>query len=207
MVPTPGNRRKPTGDVIRTVPGEEFAFDCAQPCLEIEHLPSQARDHLCRQRRYAGHVARRNALGETQRVRDPTPYLNAELRQQTTDHVHELRALLDQEVPRPMDRQRRLLLRRLDRDVAHRRTRYRLADRLGVTRIGLPALDVSLHIGRGHQTHLVAKLADLARPIVARTARLDSHQARSSCSKNRSTCARRSFLRTTTSPAPLMAWT
>ena len=109
-------------------------------------------------------------------MRDPTPYLNAELRQQTTDHVHELRALLDEEISRPMHRQRRLLLTRLDRDVAHRRARYRLADRLGVARIGLPALDVGLHIGRRHQTHLVAKLADLARPIVARPACLDAHQ-------------------------------
>ena len=111
-------------------------------------------------------------------MRDPTPYLNAELRQQTADHVDQLGALLDEEVPRPMDRQRRLLLTRLDRDVPHRRARYRLADRLGVARVGLPALDVRLHIGRGHQTHFVAKLADLARPIVARPACLDAHQTR-----------------------------
>src|SRR6202035_1152610 len=91
----PGYRRKPTGDVARTVPGEELPFDLAQPRLQIEYLPGQACDHLCRQHRYAGHAVRRNTLGEAQRVRDPTPYLNAELRQQTTDHVHELRALLD----------------------------------------------------------------------------------------------------------------
>jgi hypothetical protein len=158
------------------VPGEEFAFDLAQPRLQIKYLPSQARNHLCRQRRHVGHFARRNTLGETQRMRDPTPYLNAKLRQQAADHVHQLGALLDQEVPCPMDRQRSLLLTRLDRDVAHRRTRYRLADRLGVARVGLPTLDVSLHIGRWHQTYLMTKLAELARPIVARTAGLDAHQ-------------------------------
>src|SRR5258708_8680021 len=163
----PWDRRKPPGDVARTMPDEKLTFDLSQPRLKIEYLPSQARYHLCRQRRYAGHVTSSDALGETQRVRDPTPYLNAELRQQTADHVHELRALLDEEVPRPMDCQRRLLLARLDRDVAHRRARYRLADRLGVARVGFPALDVGLHIGRRHQTHLVAKRADLARPIVA----------------------------------------
>ena len=31
--------------------------------LEIEYLPSQACDHLCCQRRYAGHFARHNTLG------------------------------------------------------------------------------------------------------------------------------------------------
>ncbi len=160
------------------MPGEKLTFDLSQPRLQIEYLPSQARDHLCRQRRYAGHVASSDALGEAERVRDPTPYLNAELRKQAADHVDQLGALLDQEVPRPMYRQRRLLLTRLDRDVPHRRARYRLADRLGVARVGFPALDVGLHIGRRHQTHLVAKRADLARPIVARPTGLDAHQTR-----------------------------
>ena len=105
MVPTPGIVAS-----RRAMSLERCQFDLSQPRLQIEYLPSQARDHLCRQRRYTGHFARRDTLGETQRVRDPTPYLNAELRQQTADHVHELRALLDEEVPRPMDRQRRLLL-------------------------------------------------------------------------------------------------
>src|ERR1700704_6042829 len=170
------DRRKPPGDVARTLPGQQLALDLAQPRLQIEYLPSQTHDHLCRQRRYVGHFARSDTLGENQRVRDPTSYLNTELCQQATDHVYQLRALLDEQVARPVERQRRLLLGGLDRDISHRRTRYRLADRLGVARIGLPAFDVRLHIGRRHQTHLVTKLADLARPIVARPARLNTHQ-------------------------------
>src|SRR6266550_7541577 len=158
------------------MPGEKLTFDLSQPRLQIEYLPSQTRDHLCRQRRYAGHVASSDALGEAQRVRDPTPYLNAKLRKQASDHIDQLGALLDEEVPRPMDRQRRLLLTRLDRDVPHRRARYRLADRLGIARVALPALDVSLHIGRGHQTYLVTKPSDLPSPMVARPTRLDAHK-------------------------------
>ncbi len=160
------------------MPGEKLTFDLSQPRLQIEYLPSQARDHLCRQRRYAGHVASSDALGEAERVRDPTPYLNAELRKQAADHVDQLGALLDQEVPRPMYRQRRLLLTRLDRDVPHRRARYRLADRLGVARVGFPALDVGLHIGRRHQTYVVTKSSDLPSPMVARPTGLDAHQTR-----------------------------
>src|ERR1700694_1099079 len=172
------DRCKPPGDVARTVPGQQLALDLAQPRLEIEYLPSQAHDHLCRQRRYVGHVARSDTLGENQRVRDPTPYLNAELCQQAADHVDELRALLDEQVPCPVKRQRRLLLGALDRDIPHRRTRYRLADRLGIARRRLPTLDVSLHISRRQQTHVVTKLADLAGPIVARPARLNADQTR-----------------------------
>jgi len=76
-----------------------------------------------------------------------------------------------------VQRQRRLLLGRLDRDISHRGTRHRLADRFGIARIALPTLDVRLHIGWRHQTHLVAKLGNLARPVVAGPARLDADQA------------------------------
>ena len=61
--------------------------------------------------------------------------------------------------------------------IPHRRTRHRLADRLGIARVGLAALDVRLHVGRRHQPHLVTQLGDLARPVVARAARLDPDQA------------------------------
>ena len=48
----------------------------------------------------------------------------------------------------------------------------------GIARIGLPALEIRLHIGWRHQAHLVAKLDNLARPIVACPARLDANQTR-----------------------------
>src|SRR6185295_12418726 len=75
------DRCKPQSDVARAVPGEQLAFDLPQPRLKIEYLLGQTGDHLCSQRRYVGHFARHNTLSETQRVRDPTPYLNAKLRE------------------------------------------------------------------------------------------------------------------------------
>jgi len=99
-VPTPGIVASRRAISLERCQAKSSRSISRSPRLQIEYLPSQARDHLCRQRRYAGHVASGDAFGETQRVRDPTPYLNAELRQQTADHVHELRALLDEEVPR-----------------------------------------------------------------------------------------------------------
>jgi hypothetical protein len=44
----------------------------------------------------------------------------------------------------------------------------RLADRLGVGRIVLVALDLSLHVLRRHQTNLVTELRQLTRPVVRR---------------------------------------
>ena len=56
-------------------------------------------DHLCGQWRYVRHVVRSNALGECQRLLDATADLNAELRQQAADHVDQLGALFDEQVP------------------------------------------------------------------------------------------------------------
>src|ERR1700688_205616 len=53
---------------------------------------------------------------------------------------------------------RPLLLGRFDLYETHGRPPHRLADRLGVGRIVLVALDVGLHVLRWHQPHLMAKL-------------------------------------------------
>jgi hypothetical protein len=53
----------------------------------------------------------------------------------------------------------------------------RLADRLGVGRIGLVALDVGLHILRWHQTNLVTKLRQLTRPVMRGGTGLHANQA------------------------------
>ena len=49
-----------------------------------------------------------------------------------------------------------LLLGRFDRDKPHARPAHRLADRRGIRRVGLVALDVRLDVLRRHQPHLVA---------------------------------------------------
>ena len=104
--------------------------------------------------------------------------VDAELGQQTADHVDQLRALLDQQIARPVHRQRRLLLGRLHRHEPHRRPRHRLADRFRIGSVGLAALHIRLDVSRRHQAHLMAELDQLARPVMRRAARLDADQAR-----------------------------
>jgi len=52
-----------------------------------------------------------------------------------------------------------------------------LADRFGVGRVFLVALDVSLHLFRRHQTNLVTELRQLTRPIMRRSTRLNANEA------------------------------
>src|SRR4051812_33090801 len=61
------------------------------------------------------------APDECQSVRDAFGDVDAELGQESPDHVDELGALADEEITRPMQRERDLLLDRLDRDEAHAR--------------------------------------------------------------------------------------
>ena len=73
-----------------------------------------------------------------------------------------------------MQQRRRLLLCRLDRHKSHRRALNRLANRFGIGRIVLVALDVRLHVLRRHQPHLMAQRAELARPVMRRCTRFQT---------------------------------
>src|SRR6266478_5634606 len=59
---------------------------------------------------------------------------------------------------------------------SHRRALNSLANRFRIGGIVLIALDVRLHVLRRHQSHLVAKRAQLPRPVVRRRARLQANQ-------------------------------
>src|SRR5262245_36903997 len=71
-----------------------------------------------------------------------------------------------------------LLLGRLDAYEAHGWASDRLADRLGISGIILVTLDISLHILRRHQTHLMAELRQFACPVVRRSTGFHADQAR-----------------------------
>src|SRR5882724_9302398 len=75
-----------------------------------------------------------------------------------------------------MNRQRRLLLYALHRYKPHRRTADRLADRLRVPVVVLVAFDIRLHIGRRHQSDLVAVTADHPPPMVRATTGLNANR-------------------------------
>src|SRR5262245_42584300 len=90
--------------------------------------------------------------------------------------VHQTRTLAHQPLPATVQQHGSLLVSRLDRHKAHRRAPNRLADRFGIGGIVLVALDVRLHVLRRHQSYLVAKRAQLPRPVVRRRARLQANQ-------------------------------
>src|SRR5258708_29534125 len=70
-----------------------------------------------------------------------------------------------------------LCLSRLDWHEAHGRPCYRLADRLGIGRVVLVALDVSLHVGRRHQPHRMPNRAEITGPVVRCRARFHADKA------------------------------
>jgi hypothetical protein len=98
----------------------------------------------------------------------------AELGELAAHTVHQLRVLLDQQLPRPFETARRLLLDALDRHEAHVRTAERGADRRRVPRIGLVAADERLDVGGRDQPHLMALRPQRPPPMVRRAARLDA---------------------------------
>jgi hypothetical protein len=100
---------------------------------------------------------------------------HAELGQMPAQSVHQTRTLAHQPLPATVQQHSSLLVSRLDRHKAHRRAPNRLADRFGIGGIVLVALDVRLHVLRRHQSHLVAKRAQLPPPVVRRRARLQAN--------------------------------
>jgi hypothetical protein len=97
---------------------------------------------------------------------------HAELRR-VTDRVGHHRALLGQQIAHLEQHQCRLLVDALDRHEAHPGSAHRLADRCGVDRIVLAALDVRLDGLRRQQYRLVPQAAQHPRPMVRGPARLD----------------------------------
>src|SRR5262249_43489893 len=77
------------------------------------------------------------------------------------------------------------LVSRLDRHKTHRRAPNSLANRFRIGGIVFVALDVRLHVLRRHQSHLVAKRAQLPRPVVRRRARLQANQTGRQSTKER----------------------
>src|SRR5215468_10448163 len=112
--------------------------------------------------------------------------------------VDDLGALAYQHIARPMLHQLTLLFGRFDPHEAHGRSPNRFADRLGVSRIVLVALDVGLHVLRWHQPQPVAKLREFTCPVWAVAQASMPIRRGGNALKNSSTWRRRSRFRTTT---------
>ena len=113
------------------------------------------------------------------------PYLLRALRQhypklgqQATDPIDRRRALLDEPLPHPMQRQDCLLLGALHRHEAHVGPSYRFADRFGVVAVVLRALAIRSHKARHHDPDAVTVDLKLAPPLVRATAGFHADQAR-----------------------------
>src|SRR6516164_1997405 len=109
-------------------------------------------------------------------LRKPCGAITPNSGQMPAQSVHQTRTLAHQPLPATVQQHRCLLVSRLDRHKAHRRPHNRLANCFGIGGIVLIALDVRLHVLRRHQSHLVAKRAQLPRPVVRRRARLQANQ-------------------------------
>ncbi len=89
-----------------------------------------------------------------------------ELTQNAADHVHDLGALSDDQIPCSMDGENSLLILGFDLNKAHGGAAHRFADRFGVGRVCLAALYIGFDIGRWHQTNIMAELAQFATPVM-----------------------------------------
>jgi hypothetical protein len=86
--------------------------------------------------------------------------------------------LLYQQLPRPLEAARRLLLDALDRHKSHVRTAERNADCRRVACIRLIAADERLDVGGRDQPHLMTLRPQRPPPVVRRAARLEANQRR-----------------------------
>src|SRR5437899_4443841 len=95
-----------------------------------------------------------------------------------TKRVNQLRPLADQEISRPVQHQRALLLDVLDWHKTHRWPRDGLADRRRIGSIVLAALHIGFDIGWRHEPCVMPQLLELACPLMRRCARFHANAAR-----------------------------
>lgn len=175
--PDPGNGREPLGQLVAVEPGFHIHLERGNPDLQRADLLRQGDDDFARQRGNVRRCTLDKPVDQLEGVLNALCQHDAELGQLGADHVDQLGPLANQKIPRPMQRQHRLLFGRLDRHEPHRRPAHGFGDRLRITRVRLAALDIGLDVARRHQPHLVPQSLELARPEVARAAGLHADQA------------------------------
>jgi hypothetical protein len=167
--------------------------------VEVAQLHHQRRQRLAHFKRDCL-VASLDQLGQFAGVSRPLRRDDADLGQVAAQAVQQLRSLRDQHLPRPVTHQGRLVLQRAHTDKPHRRPRHRLADCRPIRGVVLLPTDVRLHISRRHHTRVMAKLDQLARPVMGRFGGLKPTRQRGNEAKNSSSLLRLIGLATTTRP-------
>lgn len=108
----------------------------SDPQVQSDQLIAEIGQDVNGNLRNAREVPRQNALGKLHGAANALGDHDAELRQETAQHVAELRALANDQITGPVQEQDALLLFRLDRDEPHRRACHGFADCLRIGRIG-----------------------------------------------------------------------
>jgi hypothetical protein len=172
------SRSKPLARHLALVPSENLA-------LNSIHLPVEGIDMIkeaaYRDPSLLWQQIRLRALHALAQFGEPAASLRgneAEFAEQAASSVDRSRSLPDKQCPHPMQRKDALLRLRLDRHKPHVRARYRFADGLSVSRIGLVPLDIRLDVFRRDQAHVMAESHQRARPMVGTGAGLHPDQAR-----------------------------
>ncbi|SEH87100.1 hypothetical protein SAMN05216228_1010162 [Rhizobium tibeticum] len=107
-----------------------------------------------------------NNLRQQGQIRDALRCNDTMLGQMCSKGIDKLCSLTDKEVPRAEEHGAGLLGFSLRNDKPHRRPGRRFNDRFCVGRIILLPFDKGLNVSRRDQANIVAKFADLTRPVM-----------------------------------------
>lgn len=146
-----------------------------------------------------------NNLRQQRQARNSLRCDDAMLGQMCAKGIDKLRSLTDEEVSRPEKHGAGLLGFRLWNDEPHRRPGRCFNDRFCIGRIILLPFDKGLNVGRRDQANIMAKFADLTRPIMRGGQASIATMHLGSSVKKVTTWPRDSCLRKTTLPSLLAA--
>ena len=170
------NSRQPLADGIGLVRFVQVPIQRVDFPIEIGDMLAHPCEHRLRHLRNTG--IGDDGGQERLDVRLPLRRDDAEFRGMPPERIDRLRPLADQHLPMPQDDRRRLLIHRLHRHRAHRRTRGRLADRFGIVAVVLAPFDERLHVLGWDQRHPMAHAGEHPAPVVRAGAGFEGHLRR-----------------------------
>ena len=172
----PGNAHQPARRFILLRHLHDRPVKSRDRFVEIPQLHHERRQRLAHFKRDCL-VAGLDQLGQFAGVSGSLRRDDADLGQVAAQAVQQLRSLRDQHLSRLVTHQRRLVLQRAHTDKPHRRPRHRLADCRRIRGVVLLPANIRLYISRRHHARVMAKLDQLARPVMRRPGGLKPHQA------------------------------
>ncbi len=148
-----------------------IAFDAR---VQADELIALDAEHTVGNLRHVGMVASQMAFCKSCHSFNPDGQDMPELPQEAADHFGHLRALPDRQIPCAMDREDSLLVLCLDLEKPHGWAPNSFTDRLSIDGVILAALYIRFDVASRHELHIMAKLGQLASPVMGRPAGLHS---------------------------------